>query len=345
MKPTKNRVYCIGCNKPKMLFESKKKAMNFIRFNAEDMEEKGGLAPVRAYYCSSCCGWHVTSRNLPYNLAARLITINNKAVRLINEQRFVEAARLLSHAEEVIEDYSDKNFLSDPEEKAIEWLKNTRYKLHAAHYHYFAEKRKELKERSRFSIIDLDYNPHDIEIVHTKIDMENGCVEYEVRPFLLYKKESRCVYAIIRKKMNPLDKILLIKNNELQKDESFDCYSRHALDIVRIKRNDEKMHGIQYDSLAYFFQGKILRCGIKGMTLRLFVRNGNFTKPKYHKVSHYDYWIKINNRNLRLFAGHGNNYTCLVTNHEIDKDRTVTVLKKIPKTKLEKLKQEQLQKT
>ena len=61
MKPTKNRVYCYGCNKTKMLFESKTKADNFIAFNSEGMLEENGKAPVRSYYCEFCGGYHVTS--------------------------------------------------------------------------------------------------------------------------------------------------------------------------------------------------------------------------------------------------------------------------------------------
>lgn len=44
-----------------MLFESKEKADNFIRFNSDEMVAETGKAPVRSYYCALCCGWHVTS--------------------------------------------------------------------------------------------------------------------------------------------------------------------------------------------------------------------------------------------------------------------------------------------
>ena len=33
--------------------------MNFIKFNADDME---GKRPSRVYYCSACFGWHVTAK-------------------------------------------------------------------------------------------------------------------------------------------------------------------------------------------------------------------------------------------------------------------------------------------
>ena len=61
MRPTKNRVYCYGCQRSKMLFESKAKADNFIAYNSEGIMEENGKAPVRSYYCELCGGYHVTS--------------------------------------------------------------------------------------------------------------------------------------------------------------------------------------------------------------------------------------------------------------------------------------------
>jgi hypothetical protein len=44
-----------------MQFESEKKALNFIKWNKESIEEEGdGNVPNRAYYCSFCCCWHIT---------------------------------------------------------------------------------------------------------------------------------------------------------------------------------------------------------------------------------------------------------------------------------------------
>ena len=61
MKPTNNRVYCIGCKHPKMLFETQTKADNFIKFNRDEIASSSEKVPTRNYYCSFCCGWHVTS--------------------------------------------------------------------------------------------------------------------------------------------------------------------------------------------------------------------------------------------------------------------------------------------
>lgn len=58
MKP-KNRVMCPDCGKLKIFFESESKANNFIKFNKEDIKNGEKL---RAYYCPSCCGWHISHK-------------------------------------------------------------------------------------------------------------------------------------------------------------------------------------------------------------------------------------------------------------------------------------------
>ncbi len=61
MQPTKNTIYCHGCQRSKMLFETKGKADNFIKYNSDGILEENGKAPVRSYYCEFCGGYHVTS--------------------------------------------------------------------------------------------------------------------------------------------------------------------------------------------------------------------------------------------------------------------------------------------
>ena len=61
MKPTKNKVFCISYGGTKMLFQSQAKADNFIKFNSNEIAAQSNKVPVRSYYCSFCCGWHITS--------------------------------------------------------------------------------------------------------------------------------------------------------------------------------------------------------------------------------------------------------------------------------------------
>jgi len=58
MKP-KNRYFCMGCQRPKMLFESKSKADNFLKFNKDDFNK----TPTRSYFCSFCGGWHISIKS------------------------------------------------------------------------------------------------------------------------------------------------------------------------------------------------------------------------------------------------------------------------------------------
>lgn len=44
-----------------MVFETEKKAQNFMKFNNQNFDNTE-VVPVRAYYCSACGGWHVTKR-------------------------------------------------------------------------------------------------------------------------------------------------------------------------------------------------------------------------------------------------------------------------------------------
>lgn len=71
IKP-KNRVYCPIADRPKMVFENESKALNFIKFNGEGIEELNGYAPVRAYYCTGCAGWHLTHLGKKKNLDKRI---------------------------------------------------------------------------------------------------------------------------------------------------------------------------------------------------------------------------------------------------------------------------------
>lgn len=53
----KNRVMCPDCGKSKQLFETERKANDFIKWNGDSIEHGESL---RAYYCPSCCGWHIS---------------------------------------------------------------------------------------------------------------------------------------------------------------------------------------------------------------------------------------------------------------------------------------------
>ena len=71
MKPTKNRFFCKDCRKIKMLFDTEKKAENFIKFNSEEIELETGFKPERSYFCIACNGWHLTHKKEILNIKSR----------------------------------------------------------------------------------------------------------------------------------------------------------------------------------------------------------------------------------------------------------------------------------
>ena len=110
MKPIRNKIFCYGCRKHKMIFETQAKADNFIRYNSEGILEENGKAPVRSYYCEMCGGYHVTSnpsseigerlnqrdRQLIHNLTAYKNEIEEvKALSASLSKRLVQIKSLL----------------------------------------------------------------------------------------------------------------------------------------------------------------------------------------------------------------------------------------------------------
>lgn len=83
MKPKNNRIFCPDCGKAKMLFETERKAQNFIRFNGQDILRDGQtIDQLRVYYCPSCCGYHITSKPFKETYShntERLLTEYNKS--------------------------------------------------------------------------------------------------------------------------------------------------------------------------------------------------------------------------------------------------------------------------
>ena len=50
---------CPDCGRPKMLFETERKAMDFIKWNGDEINVPDGYT-LRVYYCPSCCGYHIS---------------------------------------------------------------------------------------------------------------------------------------------------------------------------------------------------------------------------------------------------------------------------------------------
>lgn len=124
MKPKKNKVYCPDCNRTKMLFPSEEKALNFMRFNTAEILEESNTAPIRAYYCDSCSGWHLTSlENYTYQGPTHAEKVLQDARKRENYAILYQAQVAVKNIEELIKKGTlaearkeCKNFLSFCEE-------------------------------------------------------------------------------------------------------------------------------------------------------------------------------------------------------------------------------------
>lgn len=81
MRPNK-RIFCRECSRKKILFDTEKKALNFIKWNGDEIEATTGRRPVRVYYCTCCGGWHTTSIPIFNNPNGRI----NKVLKAYNQE-------------------------------------------------------------------------------------------------------------------------------------------------------------------------------------------------------------------------------------------------------------------
>jgi hypothetical protein len=118
MKPTKNRVFCKDCERTKMLFETEKKAENFIKFNYEEIEATSGYRPQRSYYCLFCDGWHTTSMKEQIGLSKKeqlFEILQEKDKKPLNNHEETKNKKL-SEIEDQIKDFdifNKEQFFSD----------------------------------------------------------------------------------------------------------------------------------------------------------------------------------------------------------------------------------------
>ena len=153
MKPKNNSYWCPDCNRPKMRFDTEKKAQNFIKYNGSDILKEGQtIDQIRVYYCPSCCAYHITTK--PYkksyeNNTNKLIDIykRNKAnIRLLN----------------ILED-TDEEIIKDIQKEAqkasvtsIRELKQVITEYFAYHSQYPQKKQEEIRHKINLLLKNLN---------------------------------------------------------------------------------------------------------------------------------------------------------------------------------------------
>lgn len=97
MKPTKNSYYCPECRRTKMLFASEVHALNFIKFNSATIQNLNRKAPVRAYFCEACAGWHLTSWETYTHTESKTEQVTNQYRTMQKELQQQELSSSMEH--------------------------------------------------------------------------------------------------------------------------------------------------------------------------------------------------------------------------------------------------------
>lgn len=124
MKPTKNLYYCCDCGKTKMLFKTEKKALTFLRFNAEEIASHNadGKAPTRVYYCVACGGWHTTSLEHPVHRSRAELYLRSLTKCSVKEVHDSMTRKLLRHDAELQERVEKRRRREENKRKQAEQL-------------------------------------------------------------------------------------------------------------------------------------------------------------------------------------------------------------------------------
>ena len=327
MKPIKNRIFCMECQRPKMLFESKSKAINFIKFNSDEIKNENGIAPIRVYFCKSCGGWHVTSRIRPVSERIQIRNFIGKAYRLLGDKSWASAQRFLCYAANSLKIVNERLLPSPIDETLKSEISKAKKKLdHVVAKH--KEKLSSLGPAPMFKYTDLKFNSIELEVEDICDDTENEGTVYSVRPKLLAQHNGSYYYVICTCRLNA-NEIHVTKclNGLEEEDGSIQTIVCHSMNMVEIQHSFDNNYKNQYETVSDLFNGDILETWKFGTQLRLAERIEKSCKYVYNKRSNFDYWIKIAGRNIHFYLGRPFKYTCFVSKTPLDTDKDFHLFK------------------
>ena len=327
MKPVKNRMFCVECQRAKMLFDSKCKALNFIKFNSEEIKHEKGIAPIRVYYCKSCGGWHVTSRVRPVSERGQIQRFISKAFRMIGERNWPSSQRFLCYAQEKLRMVNERLIPSPLDDKYKKELTRAKRILDNT-YAKQKEKFSSVGPHPMFRYLDLNYNSCELEVETTCDDSANEGVLYAVRPRLLTQFAGKYYYVVCTCRLNEKELQTTKKMNGLDdQDDAIQTIVCHSLNIVEIRHSLDNDRKNQYENISDFLDGEVLHTWTLGLKLRIAERVRKSQKYPYNKRSCFDYWIRLADRNVHFYLGRAIRYTCVVSTIPLDTHKAFYVFK------------------
>lgn len=284
-----------------MLFAEKKNALNFIKFNYDEIYKETGKAPSRAYYCKACGGWHVTSKQLPVSNRKKTHEMISIARQHLQNGKFHYCLRFLVYADSFFQKIVIRNKEIDPDADINNQISSLKNKV----YHNF---------------MNLLRTPS------TKISSSSLTFE----PFLMHKLESNFVYAVNNGNLQEED-LELIKVEKGEELRNLFLYRLHIIDVIK-DADSSAFKTNYYEQVEDMFEGKIYGYWIQGRKLCVLLNGSKKVNSKFLSPKHLTYWIKMGNRTVRFFAGIKNRYTCLFTENEIKiEDRILPLIEQIKK--------------
>lgn len=328
MKPIKNRIFCIECQRPKILFESKSKALNFIKYNSDEIKEENGIAPIRTYFCKSCGGWHVTSSSRPIPERRRIQMLIGKAYRLMGEKDWIAAKRFLCYATKQLQLVNERLIPSSFDETLKNEISKAKKQLDKAIICIRVNKTT-LDPVSIFDYLDLEHNSCKIDVENFCNDDDNQGVIYTIYPKLLTHYQDKYYYTICGCKLNP-DEVLKTKslNGIAPEDDSIQSFANHSLNMVQIEDSSYEDCCNQYKSVSDYFEGEVLTQWIWGMKFNVLERVFKSYSYSYYNRKGFEYWIKLADRNVHFFLGRQMKYTCYVSSTPIEENTPFKIYKK-----------------
>ena len=193
MKPTKNKYYCTDCGRTKMLFETEKKADNFIAFNQEKISKESEYAPQRSYFCLFCGGWHITSikeefgKSKNEKLLEQLLIENTTSVEpeIKSINNYVEnRTKILIEVESCIKemDYNEKGVFF------VEQINSLNKQIEDASNSSDQNRKEELKELRL--MLDVTYCVRKQNGFHKANNINEKWKEREIQEWLKWLKEN-----------------------------------------------------------------------------------------------------------------------------------------------------------
>ena len=327
MKPVKNRIFCMECQRAKILFESKSKAINFIKFNSDEIKNENGIAPKRAYFCKSCGGWHVTSSVRPVSERRRIRNFIGKAYRLLGEKHWPQAQRFLCYAADGLRMVAERLIPPPMDDNLRGEIRKAKRKLDNQ-VDYRMKINSSLGPSPMFKYVDLNYLSLELEVDGMRDDSENRGIVYAVRPNLLTQYNDKFYYVICSCKLNEKEIQITKKLNGLdEQEDSLQTIICHSLNIVEIKHSFSSDSKNQYVNVSDAFGGDIMAVWKYGMQLRVAERVRRSSKCIYYNFTHFDYWIKMGDRNVHLYLGRPFKYTCIVSASPLDTNNVFYIFK------------------